>query len=276
MINTYESARIPLTIPGEDDVYWESLDRVDRKWVSGQEVWSETGPKTTRWYVGTVTHRTGGPAVTRTDGTKEWYRRGEFHRIDGPAVESPTRLGWYVFGREFEEKDFADRFPEGYLGWWESQKGTPRFENAPNWVKERFAQSTSNPFDQKPGTRTQLQMYVDMNDLAGKAIVEEICPHGKITIVGFVMLGGTTRVGDVVNFFGADSRRLSPYSIVRELYTHGKPSLFLEWPPVDPKEFVATFHGTIPDRAKFVTFHIDTLGLGKKGAERPLRSGPIR
>ena len=32
-------------------------------------------------------HREDGPAIERTDGTKEWYLNGKRHREDGPAVK---------------------------------------------------------------------------------------------------------------------------------------------------------------------------------------------
>ena len=32
-------------------------------------------------------HRTDGPAVEYSDGSKEWYINGERHREDGPSIE---------------------------------------------------------------------------------------------------------------------------------------------------------------------------------------------
>jgi hypothetical protein len=41
-------------------------------------------------------HRLDGPAIERSDGTKEWWKNGKRHREDGPAIE----------------------FTDGYKEWW--------------------------------------------------------------------------------------------------------------------------------------------------------------
>ncbi|WP_217925045.1 hypothetical protein [Miltoncostaea oceani] len=35
-------------------------------------------------------HRTDGPAVIHSNGTKEWVIHGKLHRTDGPALERPV------------------------------------------------------------------------------------------------------------------------------------------------------------------------------------------
>ena len=39
------------------------------------------------WYLNNRLHRDGGPAVECADGTKEWFQNGQLHRTDGPAIE---------------------------------------------------------------------------------------------------------------------------------------------------------------------------------------------
>ena len=53
---------------------------------------------TRRYYNGAgLLHRTDGPAVEHSDGSKEWYLNGELHREDGPAVEyaNGTKEWWH-------------------------------------------------------------------------------------------------------------------------------------------------------------------------------------
>ena len=47
-------------------------------------------------------HRTGGPAVEYSDGSKEWFHHGTLHRDDGPAVEwADGECEWYLNGKCF-------------------------------------------------------------------------------------------------------------------------------------------------------------------------------
>jgi hypothetical protein len=51
-------------------------------------------------------HRTDGPAVILTSGTKEWYINGERHREDGPAIETTRGYkAWYLNGIEYSEEE---------------------------------------------------------------------------------------------------------------------------------------------------------------------------
>ena len=52
-------------------------------------------------------HRTNGPAVEYTDGTKRWLQDGQYHRIDGPAMEYPTGDNrWFINGKELTAAEF--------------------------------------------------------------------------------------------------------------------------------------------------------------------------
>jgi hypothetical protein len=52
-------------------------------------------------------HRTDGPAVESSDGTKSWYQNDQCHRTDGPAVEyADGRKYWYIKGIQLAEQEF--------------------------------------------------------------------------------------------------------------------------------------------------------------------------
>lgn len=56
----------------------------------------------------TIRHRSNGPAVEYSNGTKSWIVDNELHRLDGPAVEYSCGLrSWYVRGKLVSAKEFA-------------------------------------------------------------------------------------------------------------------------------------------------------------------------
>jgi hypothetical protein len=66
----------------------------------------------TKWYKeGTdILHRTEGPAVEWSDGSKEWWLYGKLHRTDGPAIEySNGFTEWYLNGIQLTEEEFNKR-----------------------------------------------------------------------------------------------------------------------------------------------------------------------
>ena len=61
-------------------------------------------PKPQRWLVNGKLHRTDGPAIELTDGSKHWFVDGKRHRIDGPAVEhADGAKQYYLFGEEYDD-----------------------------------------------------------------------------------------------------------------------------------------------------------------------------
>ena len=51
-------------------------------------------------------HRTNGPAVEWSNGTKSWYQNGLRHRTDGPAIEySDGKKVWYINGVRLTEDE---------------------------------------------------------------------------------------------------------------------------------------------------------------------------
>jgi len=59
------------------------------------------------WFIDlNIEHRSNGPAVEYTDGSKKWFIVGKLHRSDGPAVEHANgKFEWWWYGTElsFEE-----------------------------------------------------------------------------------------------------------------------------------------------------------------------------
>ena len=67
-------------------------------------------------------HRLDGPAVERTDGTKEWYQSGQRHRLDGPAIEYTSgKKEWYQNGQRHRLDGPAVEYASGSKEWF--QKG---------------------------------------------------------------------------------------------------------------------------------------------------------
>ena len=64
-------------------------------------------------------HREDGPAVERSDGTREWWLDGDLHREDGPAIEFPDGFReWWIDGQLHREDGPAVEFPSGTREWW--------------------------------------------------------------------------------------------------------------------------------------------------------------
>ncbi len=85
--------------------YFKDAKKTIRHRTDGPAVkWTE-GSKL--WYFDDNLHRIDGPAVERDDGLKEWYIAGKLHRKDGPAVE--WRNGdkeWWINGVRYSKEDF--------------------------------------------------------------------------------------------------------------------------------------------------------------------------
>jgi hypothetical protein len=57
-------------------------------------------------------HRTDGPAVEYSNGSRVWYVNGKRHRTDGPAIEyNDGSKAWYVDGIQLTEEEFNLRYP---------------------------------------------------------------------------------------------------------------------------------------------------------------------
>jgi hypothetical protein len=58
----------------------------------------------------TIRHRSDGPAVEYSHGTKSWLVDKKLHRLDGPAIEYINgRRSWFIKGESLSEKEFNIR-----------------------------------------------------------------------------------------------------------------------------------------------------------------------
>lgn len=74
----------------------------------GPAIESSNGSK--YWYLNGKIHREDGPAIESSNGSKSWYLDGKLHRSDGPAVEEADGYKeWYIDGKELTEKQFLKR-----------------------------------------------------------------------------------------------------------------------------------------------------------------------
>jgi hypothetical protein len=84
-------------------------------------------------------HRTDGPAVEFTSGTKYWYLNGNRHRVDGPAVEhSSGSKYWYLNGKRHREDGPAIEYFDGTKKWYldDQHYSEQNFNQAIQKVKE--------------------------------------------------------------------------------------------------------------------------------------------
>ena len=66
-------------------------------------------------------HNTDGPAVIKSDGTKEWWINGKRHREDGPAVEhNDGSYEWWVDGRLHCDQGPAVEHASGLREWFKN------------------------------------------------------------------------------------------------------------------------------------------------------------
>ena len=76
--------------------------------TDGPAVECSTGSKF--WYQNGKRHRTDGPAEEYSPGSKYWYQNDKRHRTDGPAVEyADGSKYWYLEDKEMTEAEFLKR-----------------------------------------------------------------------------------------------------------------------------------------------------------------------
>ena len=72
---------------------------------------------TREWWIDGVQHREDGPAVERANGDREWWIDGQRHREDGPACEwADGYREWYLDGKRLSEDEFEARKPAAHQG----------------------------------------------------------------------------------------------------------------------------------------------------------------
>lgn len=88
----------------------EKCDSIDGEMVVGRN--------DKRWYKNNQLHRTNGPAVEQSDGSKYWYYKGQLHREDGPAIETNGHKAWYYKGLLHRENGAAIEYDDGSKEYW--------------------------------------------------------------------------------------------------------------------------------------------------------------
>lgn len=74
---------------------------------SGPAVIKTNGTK--EWWFNGMKHRNCGPAVIKDDGTKEWWFNGKLHREDGPAViYANNSKEWWLNGKQLPTKEVEE------------------------------------------------------------------------------------------------------------------------------------------------------------------------
>ena len=83
--------------------YYNNANQLHR--TDGPAIEHTDGSKS--WWQNGLLHRTDGPAIEYAEGEKMWHQNGRLHRMDGPAVErSDGNKAWYINGEELTEADF--------------------------------------------------------------------------------------------------------------------------------------------------------------------------
>ena len=66
-------------------------------------------------------HRTHGPAIEYSDGTREWRHNGQRHRLDGPAVVCPNGYrAWWQNGQLHRLDGPAIEYSDGSREWFQN------------------------------------------------------------------------------------------------------------------------------------------------------------
>ena len=74
--------------------------------TDGPAIEYTTGSK--YWYFNNKLHRTDGPAVIQSNGDKEWWLNGKLHRADGPAIEYANgESRWCFNGKLYSMNEFC-------------------------------------------------------------------------------------------------------------------------------------------------------------------------
>lgn len=88
---------------------------------------------TKRWYnESNELHRTDGPAMIYSDGSKYWSKNGVYHRDDGPAFEDVygTKI-WYQYGKFHRIDGPAIEYADGTTSWY------VRDQDINDWVSQQ-------------------------------------------------------------------------------------------------------------------------------------------
>ena len=118
----------------EDRVEWRNKDgKLHRE--DGPAIERSNGSK--EYWIDGQLHREDGPAVEWSNGGKEYYINGKLHRENGPAVEWNGDKEYYINGKRHREDGPAVEWANGSKEYWINDKELTKkqFDNR-NKVKE--------------------------------------------------------------------------------------------------------------------------------------------
>ena len=103
-VAVFDTLRYHIEVDNEGTrFYYNSAGQLHRtngpaiEWSNGTKSWFQYG----------LRHRTDGAAIEYTTGSEEWYLNGLHHRVDGPAVEYTNGYKrWFINGEELSESEF--------------------------------------------------------------------------------------------------------------------------------------------------------------------------
>ena len=92
-------------IQAKASAYAESTCKID---YAGTKYWRNSEG---------LCHRTDGPAIERSNGTKCWFLNGKRHRTDGPAIEESNATYWHLNGELHRTDGPAIERSDGIKKW---------------------------------------------------------------------------------------------------------------------------------------------------------------
>ena len=113
-------------------------------------------------------HRTDGPAVENSNGSKAWFQNGKFHRTDGPAIESSFgSKAWYQDGKFHRTDGPAVEDLDGYKSWYQDGKRLDFYYPNFGCFKPKTKEEALKRLNRKPRPFSHNLYLKDIEDLFG-------------------------------------------------------------------------------------------------------------
>jgi hypothetical protein len=184
-------------------------------------------------------HRLGGPAIERSNGTKEWYQSNQLHRTDGPALEGHNGTKYWCVNNEFigsnadgfTEEDFENYKREHNITSslkfsWKIQP-TPTSDDPKSWIGWLVEVMDGSTGDYRYGT-----VFGSWNDK-----VKVIFGNSEEDVIKKWKRFQTYSENDIVATFVVSPQVLLPIRYVGDLFSQKTSSLALSWKK-DLNEFI--------------------------------------
>jgi hypothetical protein len=95
--------KVTCRIENGNKVWRNEKGQIHRK--KGPAIERSNGTK--EWWQNNLRHRVGGPAIEYANKTKEWWQNDRLHRLDGAAIEYFNgNKGWWICGDQYSEEEF--------------------------------------------------------------------------------------------------------------------------------------------------------------------------